>query len=392
MSLSGWGALLAKVDSEQEPPSNPSGSSALASSTADGASTDQPHAAPAVGWGSLLAQPSAPALRTGQHTEVADPYAEEENIDLASFAPPPSKRKGRPHAVLASLPSLPSMPAAWYPSPGGDTVARGVGDNLGSSLHLPLQHILGVDPGQGLQIPAPPSFIRPAVQGLRLPSLCAAGVANSVTEADRHPNQLDNAYSRLFEHYIQDSKHHNASAQVRAELLSMSTFQLNNKVLRLAASQTLWGRLSQATLEHHLASTLQPADLVAYLEFLSYDETPMKTAVVDSTALAETAVFTDDGQASSVPAAGATCQLKTDGASSKVLQCKQRYAMVVKISGKFTRIVGDVPSPLSVMQQGTAEVLTESLQRLSTSTVASQKFPIQTCIFSSDKAPYNPLG
>ena len=172
----------------------------------------------------------------------------------------------------------------------------------------------------------------------------------------------------------------------------MSKFQLDSKVLRLAASQNLYSRLVQATFEQHLVSKSEPSDLVGYLEFFSYNETPMKTAVVDAASVFPTSTQADSGLEAVTARSQHITKLKTDAASAKVLQCKQRFGMVFKHSGKYIRMFGDIPSPLSVMQQGTAQVLTESLERLCSSTAASQHFPLKTCLFSSDRASYNLLA
>ena len=261
MSGCGWGALVAPVDVDEDPPASNGGGDLDGTSGAELLQeADAATALPGSGWGAFVAHP---AIGTGEVQSAELPeQAEEETFDLAGFAAPQRKRRGRPSAAVAALEPLQNTPVAW------DSISKAGGlsteqDAQIGGTGLASSSTSGLQPHQGLQVPQPHTYIRPAVQGVRLPSLCATGLATSIVQAQTSATLLDQDYLRLFQHYVVDSEHHNASAKVRAELLSISKFQLETKVFRLAASQSLHSRQAQAGLKQELVAKLDPADLVA---------------------------------------------------------------------------------------------------------------------------------
>ena len=88
-------------------------------------------------------------------------------------------------------------------------------------------------------------------------------------------------------------------------------------------------------------------------------------------------------------AASASLTVTNSSPTTKILQCQQVCAMLLKIGNSYVRIHGDVACPLQVMEKNNSLVLGECLSRLSVATSSSNSFALQTRMVSRDQAGYN---
>ena len=151
MSGGGWGSLVAPVDAEESPLScSNGGASSTAMLSDNNAPTGVTASHPASGWGSLVA--STPNTSTSNLFSPEFAEADEDEVfDIADFAAPSSRKRGRPSAALAALPPLQTRPVAWYHSNRSDAVTPEQGSADASSFCSYLTG-LGIEPGQGLQL------------------------------------------------------------------------------------------------------------------------------------------------------------------------------------------------------------------------------------------------
>eukprot|EP00971_Amphidinium_carterae_P036791 723405-Amphidinium_carterae.1 len=334
-------------------------------------------------WATLASSSHAVSLESN-----VDEEAEHKALNLHDYAPV-GKRRGRPSKnVFAFLESRNSAGGVAFEHSGADQAERGQLDNEAE--------VVAVVAHAGRHLPrldrtsyTVPDMPRSSYQGAHGHSrlLVAASAFQACLQrcsVEKH----DPDYQALFEDFVDDGTNfHHKSVVVRAEQLGISKSSLEKKVIRLAAGQLLYIKLQRCLLESGLVSSMHRGQLLAYVESCSYDETPLKTMVSDAgIVVASLAGHSESHVYGSSAVDAIPClTLKSDSISTKILQIRQGFAMVMKLPMGFVKIYGESPCALQAMQKGTSEVMKESLFRVVATSPASEQFAFRTRQVSSDQ-------
>eukprot|EP00971_Amphidinium_carterae_P352130 6492445-Amphidinium_carterae.1 len=309
-------------------------------------------------------------------------------VTLQNFAPV-SKKRGRPSQKLqVFLESRNADNGEALEYSGGGVAERGVNDSeVGVVELVPRVEEHLPHPDRALYMV--PDMRRSIVQSAHghklLPAISSAFQACVQRCSVEH---VDSDYLALFQDFVADGAnfHHN-SVVVRAEKLGICKSNLEKKVMRLAAGQLLYSKMQRYLLESALVTSMHAGQLLAYVESCSYDETPLKTMVLDAGKMVASLASYHQRhlKASSETLASCSLTLKNDSSSTKILQIRQGFAMVMKLPMGFVKIYGETPCALQAMQKGTSEVLKESLFRVAATSPASEQFALKTRAVSSDQ-------
>eukprot|EP00971_Amphidinium_carterae_P146548 2904746-Amphidinium_carterae.3 len=87
-------------------------------------------------------------------------------------------------------------------------------------------------------------------------------------------------------------------------------------------------------------------------------------------------------------AKGGLLTVSTSG-TAKLLQARQLFCMVLKVAQGYIKLYGESPCHLSVLEKCKAATLTEALQRLSGTSMCSERFALKTRLCTVDKHPAN---
>ena len=210
------------------------------------------------------------------------------------------------------------------------------------------------------------------------------------------PNEpLDHDYLKLQKCFVANgASFHNRSMVVRAEELGLSRSTLETKILRLASAYNVFCRSEWALFQQCLRNSLSAPSLVLFVEYMAYDETPMKTKVADPLVL-QIPCSSDGGARSASPEfpnsprLQQTLSVTNASPSTKILQVQHACAVVVRIGARYVSVFGDVPCHLQVLEKNNAVVLAECLRRLSAVTSSSDAFNLQSRVVSRDQAGAN---
>ena len=269
-------------------------------------------------------------------------------------------------------------------------VDRNDGDQRSIGLAvLKVLPLIGMEaPEHGVpQSPKTASYILPKLAGHRPLSVCSQSLLHCWHRATNHTSRSDAHYYSIQQCFVGSGQtFHNRSMIVRAEELQMARATLEAKLLRLASAHHAFSRLEWSLAQQYLKASLPVTSLVLFVEYMAYDETPMKTKVLDPL-LPDLPVWEDP----TAPRRGAAQSLAVTNSSptTKILQCQHFCALLLRIGDRYVKIYGEIAAPLQVMEKNNSVVLAECLGRLSAATPTAHAFNMQTRMVSRDQAGYN---
>eukprot|EP00971_Amphidinium_carterae_P347988 6490258-Amphidinium_carterae.2 len=203
----------------------------------------------------------------------------------------------------------------------------------------------------------------------------------------------DDDYMQLLEHFLHNDDYHCASALIKSRFLNMSRQVLQEKMWRFASALCHWQRVSRFVFEQEVLSAIGPlGKVLAYVDAVCYDETPMKTSIQ---ADVPKSVPLNAAATASSPMLDATLVGKLDDKVSstsvvcKILQFHQAMGILVEVNGRMVHFISDTVTPLQVMERANASVLQQCLLRQCAVSKASEQAQVQTRISCTDKGAYN---
>eukprot|EP00971_Amphidinium_carterae_P147821 2930043-Amphidinium_carterae.5 len=315
-----------------------------------------------------------------------------EPMCLADFAEPKKKRRGRPPAGMSqgALAEIMSLCNA------GDCVSAsmdGTSDKDTSSSFVRVPKSQARVETSGMLVPKGSSFMRASLHGFRPLSLCSDVLRLAVQRFSAGDGVNDETYLKVKAAYVDVGKdYHECSLAVRSQMLAVDKNELSKKLTIYAAGEWVFSQMQKRLLEQELVQNIVNGDLICYIEYQSYDETPLHTRVLEKLPGGQDLL---EWQAADSQCQGkgsnASVQLSlcSDSPTVKVLQCKQMYALVFRSPSGVCSIYGEVPTPLAALEKNSAPVLAEALSRLCASSSQSESFRMKTRMSSMDKAAAN---
>ena len=313
------------------------------------------------------------------------------NLLLSEFAEPVAKKRGRPRIVKKTVGDDERV------ANNQDAQPSMLQQNIRDTISLSVRHgeVMATQP-PSLIVPKVKSFLRPPLHGYRPLSVCSKVLQDAMQLRSLPGQKVDNTYSKIKEQFI-DSGHgfHSCSLVVRDQIMAVDKDELMKKIIVYAQGAILYSKLQRSLVEQCVTHGIPGMDLICYIDFMTYDETPLKTRVVDPVVDAEGSpqqalhAFAQVMEPNRVPSL--ELSVTSDSCHMKILQCRQMYALVFKTPSGFCKIYGENPCPLSALESNSALVMREALCRLSATTTHSEAFKLRTRISSMDKASANLL-
>lgn len=195
-----------------------------------------------------------------------------------------------------------------------------------------------------------------------------------------------------------------ASKRFRAESMGIPERKLEAVVFMLAGAVILMDRSGRATLEKTIASHLPKADLLMYVDFCAYDETPLligmrgdfvaapsPTARLPQLALSETPE--QQALVRSLKAESDLLQrLPAQTAVQKILQTVQSGGVLFKVDNKFVTLLPSTICSLQVLEGCTGIALKEAQLRVSGASRAATQFQHASRVVTTDSDGANLLA
>eukprot|EP00971_Amphidinium_carterae_P350149 6491405-Amphidinium_carterae.2 len=314
----------------------------------------------------------------------------ERPLVLSDYAEPVSRRRGRPLQFFA---------AKGQPQANLVSEREAVQDVVGEvqSVSGPASITVVESTGRtkidfsALKVPHVTSFIRPAQHGHRPLSVCSLALQSAMEKFAGGAPRLDHDFLKLKTEYVDKGLgFHSCSLAVRSESLGINEAELLRKLLIYAAGEWIYSKLQRALLEQCVASALPQPDLLCYIEFLAFDETPLHTRVIDVVEGGSKLLQWTTGMARQKESG--TSSLLTvcnDSPSMKVLQVRQLYAMIFRTPTGSCTIFGETPTPLAALEKNSGRVTSEALSRLAATSNHCESFNLKTRMCSMDKHAAN---
>eukprot|EP00971_Amphidinium_carterae_P349597 6491100-Amphidinium_carterae.1 len=327
---------------------------------------------------------------------VEDPLpatsAEREPFDVVCL---PAKRgRGRPKKASVASVDRPS---------GGDSALVSAASMTGGLLEQATRsHPYQVDSAmvfQGLagensrRLRASSSLQRMSLQGYcLLPK--TAGCMVHCAQAAQTAEERDAEYAKLEESYLSSAACHSASVITKSKLMDVSDKTFASKLMRLAGAQLCTNRVVKHLLEEKLASSVSTCELIGYLEFHAYDETPLRTKLQESGMCLTSRVVPSAGHVSSTLdiTKRLAATIKSSAVICKILQDQQWCGILLKKGETYVKLLLEQPVPLQVLHKTTSDSMARALQLQSNSGKGSAAFAFCSLVTASDKAGYNLKG
>lgn len=194
-----------------------------------------------------------------------------------------------------------------------------------------------------------------------------------------------------------------SSKRVRAKLLGLSEAKLESISPMIGASVFLMDRVLRAAFEKHVARTVAKQDLLMYIDFVAYDETPLPVdlrgeAAAPAAAEGKPAMDAIAPTRSSAnlctinPGSALAKQLSGARGAQKILQTIQQGGMVFKVRGEYVVVLVSTLCPLQVLDNGTGAVLHAAQLRNSGATRASSSFAQRCRLACTDRNSANSVA
>ena len=194
-----------------------------------------------------------------------------------------------------------------------------------------------------------------------------------------------------------------SSKKVRATLLGLSDKHVESISPMIGASVFLMDRWFRAALEKHVASKVADPDLLLYIDFVAYDETPLPVdlrgetgapAMSESDSATDTTALVSSSSTLCATTPGSVLAKQLSGARGvqKILQTIQQGGMVFKVNGEYVLALMSTLCPLQVLDNGTGAVLHAAQSRCSGATRASSHFVHRLRMACTDRLGSNTLA
>lgn len=194
-----------------------------------------------------------------------------------------------------------------------------------------------------------------------------------------------------------------ASREVRARLLGISERQLRVAAPLVGAGIFLLDRLYRSELERFVTQQSPAQGLIAYVDFVAYDETPLPVRLrgeasepSDDRALSAPEAPHLQPQSSSLCSLSAGTALakriSTTAIAQKILQTIQNGGFVCKVAGEYVTVLSATICPLQVVDRGTGALLYEAQRLIAGVSPFASAFSHQSRLVCTDRNAANMAG
>eukprot|EP00971_Amphidinium_carterae_P144136 2856253-Amphidinium_carterae.4 len=242
-----------------------------------------------------------------------------------------------------------------------------------------------------IQIDMKKAVLQPGNRGRMVPVAFCQEMVQACRLAGQANSERDTAVENIAAYYFDPSTYHVASNVVMESLCQVSPGQLQMRLCRLAALLFMQQQYMRMMLEKRLVDSMVSANLLCYVEFVAYDETPMRLRISGANA-----VSTGTCSDATAEAMLSARRVQTSGGSQtlicKVLQMRTHLMMLIRVGDHYVGLCDSFYSPLVSMASNSAEVIFPCLSKHSPITSHSERFGLRTRTVCCDRAPSNKLA
>lgn len=334
--------------------------------------------------------------------------------DASQPGPPPKRRsimsgRGRPNQVLRQ--AMREAMVEFGVSSIGDSGSAGSSGDGGLELVLPKQELGVVTASQlslediaatkienrsaGALVPAPMSCIS-------LPPPVQSALVAALRCARRDSSTIDPTTVRVAQLFLGDEPLALASKALRAESLGIDPKKLSKMIPRLACGSLQMELGQRRAIEGAVVTRLPRKELLFYVDFCSYDETPLRVALRGdkSSVISPAQPVAQQPALADVPSGALSCDLRGESVlvqklkgsqgPQKIMQTVQRSGMLFRTPrGDLSMLLCPTTSSLCAMSAGSADCVKATQLRVSGVTAAAVAFQRQARVVCTDKHPSN---
>eukprot|EP00971_Amphidinium_carterae_P207964 4126750-Amphidinium_carterae.1 len=314
---------------------------------------------------------SSKAEKTRDDEEGAEGDLDKDNLFAALSSAPKGKKRGRPKnklsELLQSLPtSVPSVAADE--SVHGDIVVAPTASSTSVGLHVaPVIHLklgmMGEMTAKSGRMTLPADLLNVCKQ-----VQVYAGQTSEIRDA---------VVKHLSEFYMQAYEYHIASSIMLGRLCQASPDMLQQKTKRLASMLFLSQVLARHELEKNLVQQIPVQGRFFYMDYWTYDETPMKVRLQERFVeqIAGPKIDPED-----LLNLGGVPLVDVDSSQvviAKILQMRSVFGMILRLSQGLVAIQGEHVPPLLSLGANTGAILAEALCKHNPMTEFADQFQMK---------------
>lgn len=207
----------------------------------------------------------------------------------------------------------------------------------------------------------------------------------------------------IAEDILKAVQHHMVSKSALAERLGVDRGKLTTAMPLLACGVYLADRSKRAKVESAAVMRKRPSDLMLFVDFCAYDETPLTVRLTSESAAGQPQIIKEAIPSELVPSMGANLALahrltnstpllsglRNTKAPQKIIQTYQETGFLVKTEGSYVALISTTVCPLAVVDRCTAPALKEVQMRLSPVSRGSMGFAQAVRAVCTDSHPSN---
>lgn len=358
------------------------------------------------GQSGLLSSVGAhPVPPEGQIVEVASPSSEQfEEVAAAcelghrSLLAPRRGRRPNPLLIEALQEAMAATSLAKADSQGQagpPAVGAGSSASLGGVKRATPEQIAKTRVGEAERL----HLIKRPREGFLPPSPLEGPLAVAADCARADLAIMDEDTVSIAKHLLSETPVHLSSKAALAQKVGVDEMKLSRVLPRIASSLVFMDRHARALVENRIMAGFARKDLLLYLDFAAYDETPLSVSLKGDIAGGNKTTGSEQPFPERALPTGAVChfgpksalkvKLSTHQGPQKVVQTVQNGALLVRIGTEHVGLVFRPISPLCLIEAGSAQCLRHCQARVSSMTTACVGFQERLRTVCTDRAAAN---
>jgi len=192
-------------------------------------------------------------------------------------------------------------------------------------------------------------------------------------------------FSKMSSFYLAGRSSRIMSQSATSQALGVDPRLLQQHLRRLANTALHMDVSAKAIVERVAGTALSDDDLVAYVDYARYDETPLPvgtSARAQPPSRAASSTESRVVQQTPLPKLASACRTTT--APNKILQSESRFGFIVRVGGLLRIVIGGTASFLQHLERTTAECLAEATRRRGHLNDFAHRFPFKSRITTVD--------
>eukprot|EP00971_Amphidinium_carterae_P351679 6492226-Amphidinium_carterae.1 len=310
---------------------------------------------PATGDDSVEHTLSSRAEETRDDEEGAETGLDKDNLFAALSSAPKGKKRGRPKNRLSEL--LQSLPTPVPRQAGDESVVGSIvvaHTASSTSIALPVAPVVHIKLGMLGEL-------RAKSGRMALPAELLNVCKQVQVYAGQTSEIQDAVVKDLSDFYMQAYEYHIASSIMLGRLCQTSPDMLQQKTRRLASMLFLSQVLARHELEKNLMQQIPVQSRFFYMDYWTYDETPMKVRLQERFVEQIAGPKLDQEDLLTLGGVPVVDVDSSQVVIAKILQMRSAFGMILRLSQGLVAFQGEHVPPLHSLGANTGAILAEAL-------------------------------